>query len=1067
MKYTMHIRNLRTLPVLVLAVLAFAAVRGEAQAAPDENPAGKVLTLDIPAQEAGSALIALAVASGVHITFADDQDTHNEVEALKGKYRLEEALAALLTNTGLKHEYGGENLVLVQPVGPARETDSDEDEEAKEEEEEAPLQLGEQHVTGSRMRGGDPTTNVITLTAEDIARRGISSVEEIFRDMPWAYASNTTQSSVGASISGDVDSGFGTLGLGMSSINLRALGSQATLVLINGRRVGGLGGLDSDIVNLMNVPLSAIERVDIELGSASAIYGADAIGGVVNFITKKGYTGLEATLRQEYSATDAHRNQVSLRGGYSWGSGNLNAMVARTESDPINNRKIWTSNDFRDQFGPEYDLRDYAIGQPGIVCVPRPSRVYIWCDWPYVYYQLSPGHSGVGATMDDFTTDITPTDYVTPYNGADSESLSFNGRVEQTVGEDMLFFGEAQLSDHDAFREFPTQLDSYLIPASNAYNPFGRDMVAFYFPIREVESGLFPARSYQTENARRTYTAGLVWRARRGHELNLSWTRSETKLFSVHNDVNYEREEDDPTATDFYLALESSDPDVALNPFGDGSAQGSHFSQFLSPYYQNHGNTTTSTIEMLLRGQLFDLWGGPVTYVLGGESRERQIALRRRSWTDRNQETEVQLWESRGFDNSQPQMTILAGFMELGLPLVGDRNARTGLKGLFVSLQARHDHYVFEGPVSGTPSEGRFSVDPALYRRWVPGIGWSDLPGWTFTKDTPVEVTEKARSELSPRIGLQYKPADSFTLRAAWTRSFRPPNLSQQFTSHGESHTSLFWTDPLHPSGEPTRVVVRNRTFFANANLKAEYAEKRSLGIEWNPLAAPGLRWTVDWSEINFTDKIQHSNVLRYSFPHVYAADPSLVTRDENGNALTLVNHLVNIASKVSEILDSSIQYTFDTDFGRFSSRLMYSRTLQEYYQVVSDLAEPRDRVSTVHGSDRYSLRGELSWLWRNMAADLFVYHRPGYENTAVGYCQEWVGRCAEFRGRRPPLELGSFTKFDLTLTYQFDNGLRVRAGGRNIFKRMAPTVYGDHGYDMVRWDARSRVLFLELHWAM
>ncbi|MDE0039036.1 MAG: TonB-dependent receptor plug domain-containing protein [Gammaproteobacteria bacterium] len=169
-------------------------------------------------------------------------------------------------------------------------------------------------VTGSRLPKGDPTAFVYSLTIEDFEARGVSSVEELMRTLPWAYHSITQQTSaidsnalapsdvdknprnVDNSLTGlilfEVITGFGT-----STANLRALGSANTLVLINGRRVAGRAGDEEGYANLLNVPFSAIERVDVQLDGGSAVYGADAIGGVINFITKKNYTGLEVKVR--------------------------------------------------------------------------------------------------------------------------------------------------------------------------------------------------------------------------------------------------------------------------------------------------------------------------------------------------------------------------------------------------------------------------------------------------------------------------------------------------------------------------------------------------------------------------------------------------------------------------------------------------------------------------------------------------------------------------------------------------------------------------------------------------
>ena len=392
--------------VLSVAVLAFLATAASAQS--DE-----VLTLDIKPQSADSALVTLAKSSGVQIILADGAGADVEVEGLQGEYRFDEALAALTTEAGLTHEYTAENLVVVQEAEQVQEPEAAG--ESPVEEEEAPIELGEQRVTGSRLTMGDPTVRVFTLTAEDIRARGVTTVEELFRTLPFAYAGTTTQNNdanVGASDTEEFRTGG--INVGISTVNLRALGSANTLVLLNGRRTAGVAGVEDNYANLVNVPLSAIERVDIQLDGSSAVYGADAIGGVVNFITKKNYTGATFQVRDEYSSTDADASKVSFQGGYGWGSGQITAVLSRDSSQPITNEKTgWTSYDYRDRYGVEFDSRDDRVGQPGVVCpttVTYPTGTF--CGFPWVTYQLPQGHSGVGATVDDFTTNIVPADIV-------------------------------------------------------------------------------------------------------------------------------------------------------------------------------------------------------------------------------------------------------------------------------------------------------------------------------------------------------------------------------------------------------------------------------------------------------------------------------------------------------------------------------------------------------------------------------------------------------------------------------------------------------------------------------
>ena len=288
-------------PALAAAVLSLGATGASADGA-------EVLTLDIKPQQAGSALMELAGSSGVQILVSDEAGADIEVEGLTGEYKFDDALAALLTDTSLAYEYTSENVVLVQQAQPQESGELEEVEapdETLSEEEEDPLELATQTVTGTRLIGGDPSAQVYSFSAEDIARRGVSNLEEFFRKTPWAFPSMTTQTYGTAN---EVNRGHPDAGpdfdaqiwgapsnaghIGVSTVNLRGMGSPNTLVLLNGRRLAGTGGQEADFANLLNVPLSSIERVEIQMGGASAIYGSDAIGGVVNFITKEKTTAV-------------------------------------------------------------------------------------------------------------------------------------------------------------------------------------------------------------------------------------------------------------------------------------------------------------------------------------------------------------------------------------------------------------------------------------------------------------------------------------------------------------------------------------------------------------------------------------------------------------------------------------------------------------------------------------------------------------------------------------------------------------------------------------------------------
>ncbi len=967
-------------------------------------------------------------------------------------------------------------ILLLALAAPALVLAQDIDEEAEEEDqaatavEDEALELRGQTVTGSRLVGGDPSARVYSLSAEDIATRGVSNLEELFRTLPWAYSSLTSQTNGSFTFAAaDTDVSLGALGLGTSTVNLRALGSANTLVLLNGRRIAGAAGREDDFANLLNIPLSAIERVDIQLDGASAVYGADAIGGVVNFITKKDYRGFAATLRQELSATDADRRNISLLGGYAWLSGNITATASQDRSEPINNRKIWTSSDFRDLYGPEFDNRSTSITQPGTVCDWNYGSTQYGanCAFRAPKLQLPTTHNGVGATEADFTTDITPADYVAPQNGEDSTVTSFSVRIEQYLTDSLRVYADVLISDAESYQEFPTRLINYLIPASNAYNPFGRHVVVNYYPIHEIENGIIPSSYTDSENKQRNYNAGILWEFGDGHQFQFNLTRSESERAAKQVRTDWRRSRFDPGQEAFYAALASSDPNVALNLFGDGTVQGSAFAElFTNAVGPSLGFTEVTSYDALVRGEVFEIWGGRVSYALGAEYRETAIWSHSLGYGEGGTQ-EARLGREDFIGVNKPTRDSNAYFAEFALPLVGDRNARPGLQSLVLSLQARRDTHKAIGALGGESREFRFDLT-STYWDYRPDEGWVERTrsGQNVYSGDP-ELGEITRSATSPRVGLQYKPVESFTVRSAWSRSFTPPVFSDLFDVGDPSSRTQMYVDPYHPEGVTDQIPIPYFFGGPSPEIKNEYSDNFSLGFDWNSESIPGLAWTVDWVRVDFTNKIDSAFALLTNYPEIAFNLPGIVKRDENGYAAQIIANQVNVAEKINETLDTSIQYTFNTSLGVFTPRLSYHRVLNEFYRI-SPETEPQARVGTALGSDRYKLTGYLSWTFGRIAADLFVRYTPSYTNDRTGMCPygRVVGRCDDpfdFRATKPSIEMDPMTTVDLTVTYSMDNGLRIRAGGRNIFDADNPTVWERLPYDPTRWDARGRVLYLEL----
>ena len=1009
-------------------------------------------------------------------------------------------------------------LILAVPAfGQAQQADEGEEEQAAGvvaavEEEDDALELETQFVTGSRLIGGDPSARIYSFTAEEIAARGVSTLEDFFRKLPWTFSSMTSQTSSTSNnnqvfLPGEDSIRFRGNGLGISSLNLRGLGSPNTLILLNGRRIAGVGGVEDDLANLLNVPLSAIERVDVQLDGASTVYGSDAIGGVVNFITKKNYTGLAASYRHEYSSTDADQTKATITGGYAWGSGNVTAILTRSTSNPITNEKTgWTTLDYRGLYGAEFDRRITDKTQPGVACRftnLRPTgKPFYRCVnsgsplWQNTFYQLPADHSGAGATEDDFFTFTnkpgdtapTPLDELPPQNGLDSSTRSLSLNVEQYITDNLRVYADVNWSINESYQEYDRRINGrFLVPASNAYNPFGEPIMVQYAAVNEFGDGLLPAQFDFAENETRNLSLGIIWTFGADHELLVDATRTKSWRTDYGFRAYAERSVWDPTAEAYYEALSSPDPARALNVFGNGTVQGafeSLLTQYETPY---EGVTETRQYNASLRGRLFRLWGGAITYSIGGEYRENIIYYSSGSYNSTfvPPESEWATDTALYVGLKRPSRDTQAYYGELGLPLFGPENARPGLRSLILTLGARYDVQESLGAFGGDWNQLRVPCRNAYWDPFVADFVWFE--DRCIHRNATATLGTARTGRLTPRAGFEYKPLEDLTMRVRWSRSFRAPNWSDQFYARDPDRrptayaSNFFQTiiDPYDPDG-PTEITwghgVLQQSLPLSPDIQSEHADHWTVGIEWAPEAIPGLRWTADWSMTDFTNRIRSSGLWLAQNPEYVLNHPLVAERNERGDLVKVYSRRINIAAEYNDLLSTELEYSFYTRYGNFTPNIAYTRFLKDFRQVSPDALIQSD-LGTQNGPDRYKWQGSLGWVWGRVSASLFVYYTPGYVYENAFTCPFAFAdipgtRCTE-RHEELDLDVSSLTTVDLTVTYLFDNGLRLRAGGANILDRAAPRSLSYSSsrliqpYDPIRWDARGQVLFLELHWEM
>ncbi|WP_260929160.1 TonB-dependent receptor [Novosphingobium sp. 9] len=273
-----------------------------------------VLPFDMPAQGLGDALRDVATRAGWELFAPGDIDSLR-APALHERLSAREAIVRLLAGTHLRARFSAGAVTI------RRITD-------------APRPGGDQPtgaqilVTGSRIHGAPPSAPVRTVTAQDIDESGQADLGEVLRSSPLNFAGGQNPG-VGTS-QGDDDGNVN----GASSVDLLGLGPNATLTLLNGNRLSYSGinaGVDIDAI-----PAGAAERIEIVADGASAIYGADAVAGVVNVALRSDYQGLETEARIGGSTDGGDfQQQYSLLAGHIWARGGIMAAYTYTGNSGI------------------------------------------------------------------------------------------------------------------------------------------------------------------------------------------------------------------------------------------------------------------------------------------------------------------------------------------------------------------------------------------------------------------------------------------------------------------------------------------------------------------------------------------------------------------------------------------------------------------------------------------------------------------------------------------------------------------------------------------------------------
>ncbi|HTM95666.1 MAG TPA: TonB-dependent receptor, partial [Croceibacterium sp.] len=530
-------------------------------------------------------------------------------------------------------------------------------------------------VTGSRLRGTAPVGSAVTALGRDqIAASGAVTVDRIIKEIPQVFDLGVSESSRGQS------GGNGNITFG-NSVNLRGIGPYATLVLVDGHRaISNSRSIDPSIL-----PSLGVDRIEVIADGASAIYGSDAIAGVVNLIPRRSLDGGEVLARYGISDDgDFDEWQAGAALGKVWDGGQI--MVAYEHVYRSN-----LSGDDRDFFTSdqrEFGGNDYRVNRcaPGTIVAGGVSYAIPAAGvTPATAGLLVPGTRNL---CDDIVgQDLFPTQEYDTVNG--TGTLAIGDRVE-------LFF-DGFWSRREFTRRSAASSATLTVPQTNAFfvRPAGfagSSYTLAYKFIDDVHSddAFGSAKSWEITPGARVQLFG-DW------QFEALYTHGENKDVSdQHFGIN-----NAALAT----ALASGDPTTAFDPYGLGRTSPATLALISNQIFYAPTLNRFDGYEARLTGTLFELPGGAVKLAAGYEG----------------QEIEVDLGIARG--NPDTPLTyrnfsrrVDSAYGELLIPLFGPGNATAGLQRLVVDAAVRYDHYDDVGS----------TTNPKV------GVDWSPVDGLTL-----------------------------------------------------------------------------------------------------------------------------------------------------------------------------------------------------------------------------------------------------------------------------------------------------------------------------------------------
>ena len=864
-------------------------------------------------------------------------------------------------------------------------------------------------VTGSRVKRTDAETAlpVETITRQEIAKRGVTTAAELVKTL----SANTAPISDGISITD------GTSGQrGLNGANLRGIGASSTLVLLNGRRLANFASPgDTSAVDLNTIPAGAIERVEVLKDGASAVYGTDAIGGVINFITRKDYQGVDLSV----SAADtqeggADKQTVTLSGGYGdldtdrfnlFGVLDLQELgsLRSSQRDFIQERPLaeflpalMSSNTYPANIDISSAQRNALIAAGLLPAGATRNRINPSspeCNPPATVYAPE-GPGGPLACSYDYMrdTELYP----------EASKLGFVGRGTFALNDAHRAFVEAVYTSADTtYRLSPNPQRIRNLPISVLPTAYRNALTAAGFTTfsgiryRMTEAG---NRTNEVTSDGQRYVAGL---------------EGAFGEWSYDTAYSYSKNKVADRYVDGYVLFDAFDAGVRsglINPFGPSSQAGRDYIDSITIRdTARKSEGITESWDFNLSRPLFDLAGGSLGMALGAEYRT----------------------ESQRFT---PSALLLSN------NIAGDRDSSGDGSDIVPTFREREvgSAYVeFVAPFTST-----FELQAALR--------YDDYSG-------------RVGSTVNPKLGMRWQPIPELLVRASAGTGFRAPSLDDLYRPTTFGTASSFLTDPGCVDIEGSidlctdQWPVERRS---NPNLKPEESTQYSFGVVF----APNDRYSVglDYWNIEKTDVISTlGEQIILESPDKY--DGTYIERDADGFITNILLQKENQGELRTSGIDlTASASTADGAWGRFGIDVSGTYVL-EYERQFGPLEPFRSNLGVFLNDQviqRWRHRVSLNWDKGAFGLSLANSYSSGYrdQNTTYDPVSDEL---------LPSRDVEAYSLWDLTGSWQASERLRVRAGVLNLLDTDPPfsnqAYYFLASYDPTYTDPRGRSFYIGL----